>query len=266
MSKEVNTCNMNDLVSIIMPCFNSEKTISLSILSVINQTYKEWELIVVDDFSTDNTCSIVKGYALKDNRIKIIELEKKGGASIARNKAIDTANGKYIAFLDSDDLWLPNKLEKQVEFMKNNNYVFTYTNYYVEQNGKIYIRTAPKIVDFKLLCKRNPIGCLTVMYDNDEIGKIEIPKLDKRNDYALWLKIMQKNVKGHLLNETLSIYKDHNGISSGSNIKKLKYHYFLFKKILRFPFIKAEIYFLRNIVYMIMQLLTNYLRKEGFYK
>ena len=120
---------MNDLVSVIMPSYGSEKFISKSIDSVLLQTYDNWELIIIDDCSPDESNKIIKEYLSKDSRIKFVKLEKNSGAAVARNKGIEIAKGRFIAFLDSDDLWLPEKLEKQISFMKDNNLAFTYSSY-----------------------------------------------------------------------------------------------------------------------------------------
>ena len=221
------------LVSIITPCYNSEKYISETIDSVVNQTYKHWELIIVDDISTDNSVEIIKKYSLKDSRIKYFILEEKGGASIARNKAIREATGTYIAFLDADDIWKPNKLEKQIQFMEKNNYDFTYHNYELidESSNKFNkIRLAPKKITYRRALLGCSFGCLSVMYNSENIGKPQIKRLDKRNDDALWFKILKQTKNGYLLNENLALYRiGNNSISSGSKIKLLKYHFKLYR-------------------------------------
>lgn len=249
------------LVSIITPTYNCSNYIKDTIESVLNQTYQNWEMIVVDDLSRDDTLDIVRIYAKQDARIRVFSLKEKGGASIARNFAINKANGMYIAFLDGDDLWLPEKLEKQICFMNKYNYVFTYTNYYIMQskfvdNKKrlLPIQKCPQKVAYKEMLKRNYIGCLTVMFDAEKVGKINIPRLDKRNDYALWLKILQKGFEAHLLDESLAIYRNHQGLSHGSKFKLLKYHYQVFKKVLGYHRIKALFFTARNLFYYCLEL------------
>lgn len=239
---------MEDLVSIIMPSYNSEKYISESIDSVIKQTYKNWELLIVDDLSTDNTYKIAKRYQLSDSRIKVFQLENKGGASVARNYAIKNAKGKYIAFLDSDDLWKSKKLAKQIKFMKANNYAFSYTNYYSlkgKEKKEIY---SPKRITFKMMLKRNWIGCLTVMYDAEKCGTVQILPLEKRNDYALWLTVLKTVKEGYLLDEFTAYYRLNNGISNGNKFKLIKYHYALFHDILNLSHVKAFFYTFQNIM------------------
>lgn len=247
---------MNSLVSIVMPTYNSEKTIVDSINSVINQTYKNWELLVVDDISTDKTVDIVKSFALKDSRIKLYILNIKGGASIARNVAIDKSKGRYISFLDSDDMWLPEKLSSQIKFMEENNYVLTYSNYISKSKVGEKIIKSPKSINYIRMCISNPIGCLTVIYDCYAVGKIQIPKIEKRNDYALWLIILKKGYKGFLFDEVLGIYRDHNGVSSGSGLSKVKYHFKLFNKVLNYNILFSTVLTLINVCGMLFQIIN----------
>lgn len=242
------------LVSIVTPCYNSEKYISETIDSVFNQTYKNWEMIIVDDISSDNSIEIIKKYCEKDSRIKYYILEEKGGASLARNKAIRESQGKYIAFLDADDVWKSDKLEKQVQFMENNNYDFTYHNYeLIDENSKKLnkLRIAPESITYKRALIGCSIGCLSAMYNCESVGKVQIKRLDKRNDDALWFKILKKCNNGYLLNDNLALYRvGNNSISSGSKTKLLKYHYQLYRNndfscfsALFFTFTNIIIYF-----------------------
>lgn len=246
------------LVSIVTPCYNSENYISETIESVINQTYSNWEMIIVDDISFDNSIEIIKKYCEKDSRIKYYILEEKGGASLARNKAIRESKGKYIAFLDSDDLWKEEKLEKQVKFMEENNYDFTYHNYeLINENSKKMnrMRMAPQSITYKRALIGCSIGCLTAMYNCESIGKVQIKRLDKRNDDALWFKILEKAKIGYLLEDNIAYYRiGNNSISSGSKVKLLKYHYMLYRNAqgynvmnsLFFTFTNIIIYFLNK--------------------
>lgn len=221
---------MNDLVSIIMPSYNTAKFIPETIESVIKQTYTNWELIIVDDCSTDNTDEVVKPF-LTDERIKYLKNEKNSGAAVSRNYALREAKGKWIAFLDSDDLWLPEKLEKQIAFMEKNGYKFTYTDYKIKLNGKWlpYIFTGPNIVNKRKMYDYCYFSTITVMYDRDFVGLIQIAPLKKNNDYAMWLKIIKK-ADCYRFPECLSSYIKHdNSISSGSKIKLIKHHYIMFR-------------------------------------
>lgn len=239
------------LVSVVTPSFNSENTIKYTIDSVLNQTYKNIELIIVDDLSTDNTVNIVKEYIKKDNRVKLFVLKEKGGASAARNKAIKESHGKYVAFLDADDLWKLDKLEKQIKFMEDNHYDFTYTDYqYIDMNGN-YIdkfRNCPKKVTYKSMLRGDSIGCLTVIYNQRETGLIQIPALEKRNDYALWCLILKKVKVGYKYNEILAYYRKNSGtLSSVNKHKLLKYHYRLHRNVNRLNIPKSILYTSSNV-------------------
>lgn len=244
---------MNDLVTIIMPSYNASKYIQTSINSIQNQTYSNWELIVVDDCSTDNTIEIVKKF--NDSRIRLYVNEKNSGAAISRNKALREAKGKWIAFLDSDDVWLPEKLEKQVRFMEENDYSFTYTDYRIQLNGTWvpYINTAPNKVNKRKMYNYCYFSTITVMYDRQKVGLIQIADLKKNNDYAMWLQAVEK-VDCYRLPECLSYYIKHEGsISSGSKLKLIKWHYLLFRKGLnKSPFFSG-ILTLNNLVHGVIK-------------
>ena len=181
-----------DKVSIIMPSYNVSRFISDSIESVIAQTYKNWELIICDDGSKDNSKKIAHDYEALDSRILVINNEYTKGAPGARNSCLDVAGGRYIAFLDADDLWLPSKLELQIDFMITNSYSFVYSYHETMNEGGDLISKymAPKAVDAKLMRVSNFIPCLTAVYDSHIIGKVYQPNIKKRNDFALWLKIL----------------------------------------------------------------------------
>lgn len=221
----------NDLVSIIMPSYNTGGYIKNSIESVLAQTYENWELIIVDDCSTDDTDSIVGQFS--DKRIRYLKNEKNSGAAISRNYALREAKGRWIAFLDSDDLWLPEKLEKQIAFMKNNDYHFSYTRYIEideesKPNGKCV--TGPKRITKHGMYNYCWPGCLTVMYDAKYVGLIQIEDIKKNNDYAMWLKIC-KHADCYLLNKCLSRYrKGRVGSVSTHSIKTMiGWHYKLYR-------------------------------------
>ena len=221
---------MNELASIIMPSYNTAKYIKYTIESVINQTYTNWELLIVDDCSTDKTDEIVKKY--KDDRIKYFKNETNSGAAISRNKALMEAKGKWIAFLDSDDLWVKDKLEKQIKFMKENNYHFSYTQYEeIDENSNSLNRliSGPKKITKTGMFNYCWPGCLTVMYDAEKIGLIQIEDLPKNNDYAMWLKVIRKT-NCYLFKENLAKYRIRSGSISNHGVMKLiKYHYILYK-------------------------------------
>ncbi len=221
---------MGGLVSIIMPSYNTAQYISDSIRSIQAQTYRNWELIIVDDCSTDNSMEVISGF--NDPRIILLQNKKNSGAAISRNYALREAKGKWIAFLDSDDLWVPEKLEKQIKFMEMNHYAFSFTDYRICLNGEWmpYINTGPMVVNKRKMYDYCYFSTITVMYERDAIGLIQIADLKKNNDYAMWLQAIEKS-NAYRLPECLSYYIKHEGsISSGSKIKLIKWHYLLFRK------------------------------------
>lgn len=222
-----------ELVSIIMPNYNCADFVKQTVFSVINQTYTNWELLFVDDNSNDDSLYIVEEIAKNDNRIKIFRNKKNMGAAYCRNLALREAKGKWIAFLDSDDIWNKNKLEKQIEFMEKKNCHFSFTRYNEidELSHHLGIEVcAPKQIDKRKMFHYCYLGCLTVMYDAKYIGLIQIPnEIFKRNDYALWLKVSKKAIAFYL-DECLASYRKRTkSISSGSKFKLIKHHYRLFR-------------------------------------
>lgn len=222
---------VDGLVSIIMPSWNTGKFIEESIKSVLNQTYKNWELIIVDDCSTDNTDEIVASF--NDERIRFFMNDKNSGAALTRNRAILEAKGEWIAFLDSDDLWMPKKLEKQIAFMKDNGYTFSFTEYEkIDEESKplnIYV-SGPEKVNKRKMYNYDYIGQLTMMYSAKEFGLIQIKDIKKNNDYAIRIQLFKK--KGaccYLLKENLAKYRIRKkSISHDKIIKKIKSHFDLF--------------------------------------
>jgi teichuronic acid biosynthesis glycosyltransferase TuaG len=244
----------NGLVSIVMPSYNTDGYIKESIESVLYQSYPYWELIIVDDCSTDNTDEIIKPY-LTDDRIRYLKNEKNSGAAVSRNYALREAKGKWVAFLDSDDLWHPEKLEKQIEFMISNGYKFTCTDYRIRLNGEWlpYVYTSPnKITEFKMknYCY---FSTITVMYDREYVGLVQIENVRKNNDYAMWLKIIKK-APCYRLAENLSSYIKHEGsISSGSKLKLIKYHYIMWRIAEKKNPISAAVLTLRNLFFGVIK-------------
>ena len=221
---------MDGLVSIIMPSYNTAEYISDSIKSIQAQTYPHWELIIVDDCSIDNSMDVIRSF--NESRIKILKNEKNSGAAISRNYALREAKGKWIAFHDSDDTWAPKKLEKQIKFMEEHGYAFTFTDYRTCLNGTWlpYINTAPDVVNKKKMYDYCYFSTITVMYDREKIGLIQIANLRKNNDYAMWLQAIEKS-NAYRLPECLSYYIKHDGsVSSGSKFKLIKWHYKLFRE------------------------------------
>lgn len=217
------------LVSIIMPSYNTGNYIAESIQSVLNQTYENWELIIVDDCSTDNTDEIVASF--KDERIKYFKNETNSGAALTRNRALREAQGEWIAFLDSDDLWMPEKLERQIKFMEKNGYVFSYHEYEkIDEKSEplnVYV-TGPDVVTKRKMYNYGYPGCLTFMYNTEAMGLIQINDIKKNNDYAILLQLCKK-AGCYLLHENLAQYRlRKKSISHDKLSKKLKSHYDLF--------------------------------------
>lgn len=222
---------MNDLVSIITPSYNTARFIAETINSVLKQTYTNWEMIIVDDCSKDNTDEIVAGF--DDPRIRYLKNETNSGAAVSRNRALREAKGRWVAFLDSDDLWEPEKLEKQIRFMEETGCHFSYTKYAeVDDDGNSLGRiwTGPKKITKAVMYSFNYMGCLTVMYDREYVGTIQIADLKKRNDYAMWVKVVEK-CPAYLLDEVLATYRVRRSGSimnrNKSPLSRLKYNYYL---------------------------------------
>lgn len=241
---------MNSLVSIVMPAYNSERFIGAAICSVLNQTYHDWELLVVDDCSTDNTREVVRSFA--DGRIRLLCNSENSGAAMSRNRAIREAKGRWIAFLDSDDLWHPSKLEKQISYMEENRLPFTCTYYCcVDEDGTISndVITAPQHIGKKMMYRYCYPGALTVVYDSDAVGLVQICDLRKNNDYAMWLQVIER-AQLVCLESCLAIYRRRAGsISSGSKVLLLQHHYILFRRGLRCGRLKSLLYMGRNVFF-----------------
>ena len=210
------------VVSIIMPSYNAARFIGESINSVLLQTYSNWELLIVDDCSKDNSVEVVRKFANIDKRVVLFSLEKNVGAAAARNVAIEHAQGQYIAFLDSDDVWDEYKLEKQLAFMKQYSYAFTFSNYYVmEENGKKTenIVKVPSSLSYHQYLRNTIIGCLTVIIDRQQTGDFKMPLIKSSHDMALWLLIMKRGFKAYGLKDVLAGYRL---VSTSNTAKKWK--------------------------------------------
>lgn len=242
---------MNDLVSIVMPSYNTGKFIAETIDSVLAQSYRNWELMIVDDCSTDDTDAVVRPY-LADKRIHYIKNDTNSGAAVSRNRALREAKGKWIAFLDSDDLWLPEKMEKQISFMEKNDYRFSYTNYIeIDENSKPNGRsvTGPKKITRHGMHNYCWMGCLTVMYDVETVGLIQIEDIKKNNDYAMWLKVCRKT-NCYLLNEHLAKYRKRAGsISNHGYMKLIKWHYRLYRNAEKRNSVLSVVFTVRNLFF-----------------
>lgn len=236
--------NKEDLVSIITPVYNCEKLIEETIECVLNQTYKNWEMILVDDCTPDNSAEIIKKYAKKDKRIKYIKLKENGGAAIARNKALEESKGRFIAYLDADDLWKKEKLEHQVEFMKKNNYAFTCTDYEkIDEEGKSLnkIVRIPKRVNYNLFLRNTIIQTVGVMVDTKITGKeiIVMPNIRRRQDAATWCQLLKNGYDCYEVPENLSYYRVVSNSLSSNKFKAVKMNWYWYRKIEKLSFFKT---------------------------
>lgn len=250
------------LVSIITPSWNCGQFVGEMIKSVQQQGYQNWELLFQDDFSTDNTEAIVKKMAEADPRIKYDFNECNRGAAITRNNALQRACGRWIAFLDSDDLWMPDKLEHQLNFMVENDYVFSYHEYTeISEEGKeigVYVSGIKKVNKFDMYACCWP-GCLTVMYDRDAIGLVQIKDIRKNNDTAIWLKVV-KIAPCYLLKENLACYRRRKmSITPKPLYKRILAHYPLFH-------ISEEMGFLKSSIWTLINILGNGIKKIFYVK
>ena len=221
-----------ELVSVIMPAYNCGSFIAESIEGILAQTYKNWELIIVDDCSNDDTLNIVRGYQKSDPRIRLFENNVQSGAAVSRNLALKNAKGRWMAFLDSDDLWGPEKLEKQIRFMEENGYSFSYHEYIeIDADSKelgVYVSGKKRVRKFDMYACCWP-GCLSVMYDADVIGLIQVSDIKKNNDTAMWLKAIRK-ADCYLLKECLAKYRRRaNSITPERLWHRIWAHYPLFR-------------------------------------
>lgn len=245
------------LVSIITPTYNSDRFISMTINSILAQTYKDWELIIVDDFSSDNTVSIVQNFIESDSRIKLIQLSLNSGAAVARNLAIRASMGRYIAFLDSDDVWFPQKLETQIKFMQRNNCPLSFAAYIkINESGDVIGEVGvPSRVDYKNLLKTCVIGCLTAVYDTHYFGKTTMPLIRKRQDFGLWLKLLKKTEFAYGIQEPLGQYRVRTDSISSNKANIVSSIWCLYREV-------EELSFLRSLYYFSQYALRGVVRKK----
>ncbi|MDR5886709.1 glycosyltransferase family 2 protein [Vreelandella janggokensis] len=237
-------------VSIVTPCYNSLDVIQDAIISVRNQTFKDYEHIIVDDCSTDGSYDFLISLSLEDPKVRVLRLKVNSGAGVARNEAIRVAEGRYIAFLDSDDIWLPSKLEKQLFFMKNNKITLSYTSYekIYESGARTGVVVSPPLkLSYAEMLKSNQIGCLTAIYDAGELGKVFMPLIRKRQDYGLWLKILKLTPCAMGLAEPLALYRNRERSISSNKFGLLKYNWILYRQFEKLSFLESLYYLLCDI-------------------
>jgi len=222
----------SSLVSIITPTYNSEKFITETIQSVQKQSYTNWEMIIVDDCSSDTTASIASEISKNDSRIRFFQLEKNFGTGVARDFALSKASGRYITFLDSDDLWKPSKLEKQIDFLSSKNLPFTFSFYEcIDEEGNAFDKKieAPRRLKYYQLFFCNFIGNLTGIYDSSFFGKIPISSIRKRQDWMLWLTILKKIKVAMPVTESLAYYRVRNNSISASKVSLLQHNFKVYR-------------------------------------
>ncbi|MDR7073187.1 glycosyltransferase family 2 protein [Fictibacillus barbaricus] len=237
-----NKTTSTPLISIITPTFNGLKFIEYTANSIISQSYSKWEWLIVDDFSTDGTQQYLKELAQKDDRIKVTLLNENSGTAIARNTAIQEARGKYIAFLDSDDVWHPEKLNKQIRFMQENDYAFSFSQYRIMNEDGTHTEKlikVPEKIDYNGLLKNTIIGCLTVMIDVEKIGKVSMPNIRTRQDFVLWLSILKKGFVAYGMQEELAYYRKVNGSISSNKLKAAKMNWKVYRNIEKLSITRA---------------------------
>lgn len=236
-------------VSIIMPMFNSGRFIERAIQSVTEQTYDDWELLVVDDCSSDDSVDVVKRLVASERRITVTSLKANGGAAVARNAGIEASSGRYIAFLDSDDRWEPLKLEKQVNFMEERNIAFSHTGFKRvdwASGDTLSHYLPPDRLTYDDMLYSNQVGCLTAMFDTKYLGRLAMPDIRKRQDYAMWLKLLREVDAVYGLNEILASYTVRDESISSNKFSLLKYNYSVFRDCEGFSPTTSLYYLLAN--------------------
>lgn len=234
------------LVSVIMPCYNMESYVADSIASVQRQTYHQWELLIVDDASTDRTVEIVQGLADQDDKIRFVIKPQHSGIADTRNQCIQMAQGRFLAFLDADDIWHPEKLETQISFMLENNVGFSYTTYdWIDEDGQRlnkFINTIGNL-DYKRYLRNTIIGCSTVMIDTHIVGKVIVPHFRTSEDTATWLNILRKGYLAYALDEPLVSYRIRRKSASSNKLKASADLWKVYRQNEKLSFIKTLYYF-----------------------
>jgi glycosyltransferase involved in cell wall biosynthesis len=228
-------------VSIIMPSYNSGLYIDQAVDSVIKQTYSNWELIIIDDASVDGSVERIQAKYNNENRIKILRMNQNKGAAFCRNEGLIQSTGRYIAFLDSDDIWYPKKLKTQIEFISSNKFDMVFSSYDVMTDNLTFIKKVkpPSKVTYKDIISKNPIGCLTVLYDSQKVGKIPMPVIKMRNDWGLWIKIIKHSGEAASTSESLGALRKHKDSLTSNKFIAIYYSYILLRKFNNLSFLES---------------------------
>lgn len=259
-----------DLVSIIMPVYNDENNLLSSIPSVMAQTYQNWELLVIDDCSKDSSSQVIEGYVKQDARIRMFRTEQPSGSpTLPRNIGIENARGRYIAFLDSDDQWLPTKLERQMAlFSQHTDALMVFSNYQMmDEEGNRFARSvvAPKTASYYRLLKGNVMGCLTIMYDSQKVGKRTFPSCG-HEDYALWLSMLKQGGRAYNTNTVEAVYRVKAGSVSSNKFRAMGWQWNIYTQIEQLGLLPSAYYFVHYAVRAVVKrwnILTTLLHKSG---
>lgn len=230
------------LVSVIMPCYNMERYISDSIMSVRQQTYPHWELLIVDDTSTDGTEAVIESHCQQDDRIHFTKKNIHSGIADSRNMCLKMAQGQYLAFLDADDIWQPKKLEKQLAFMTEKGIGFSYSSYdCIYENGQPLnkIIKAANDLDYEAYLRNTIIGCSTVMVNKDIVGNVIVPNFRTSEDTATWLDVLKKGHLAYAIDETLVSYRIRRKSASSNKMKAALDLWRVYRQHEKLPFFKA---------------------------
>ena len=243
------------VVSIITPLYDAGVYIAETIESVIHQEFTDWEYLIVDDCSTDNGPAIAEKYAATDSRIRVIQLQENAGAGVSRNAGIEASRGRFIAFLDSDDKWLPSKLSRHLDFMKTNDVPFSFTDYILTAEDGTdlgHIVRCRKTLSYRRQLKTNYVGCSTVVIDTDFYGKRYFPEIRKRQDFGLWLELLKSGPPALGFSEALTVYRVRKTGLSGRKVELVKHNWLLYREVLAFGPIRSAYYLCWNIAIKIL--------------
>ncbi|WP_060983145.1 glycosyltransferase family 2 protein [Vibrio splendidus] len=254
--------------TIITPIYNAEKFLNDTLESISAQNYTDWEAILINDNSNDASLKIALSFAQRDSRFKVINRHESGGAAKARNDGIRQAKGRYIAFLDSDDVWLSDKLHTQISYMKCNDVAFSFTSYkFLTENGvaKKEVK-APERITYTQLLKGNVIACLTAVYDTDKLGKVFMPDILKRQDFGLWLKITKMGVVGHGIQTPLAYYRLREGSISSAKFNTMLYTWRLYREVEKLSLVSSAYYLSNHLFGALFKRFKNMLFKPNNHK
>jgi teichuronic acid biosynthesis glycosyltransferase TuaG len=247
---------MDPLVSVIMPIYNGERHLRQSLESVLGQTYRNIELLAVDNNSSDRSLEVVEEYARKDSRVRLLRCTRQGPA-FARNMGIREASGRFIAFLDCDDLWALSKLEEQLSFMCEHGHALTHTNYErISEEGEFIceVKCRRSELTYEQLLRSNSIGCLTAIYDAEMLGKRYMPLIQARQDYGLWLAILKDDCNAHCLPTNLAKYRVRSGKSvSSDKLRLVRYNWKLFRQVEQLSMVRSVYFLMWNIYRKLIQ-------------